>query len=66
MDQKSKTTLPIQIGISLLTPPILVGLTIAREISDMMTNMGVASEEIFRGQHLPILKTNNSNDQPKM
>ncbi|MBE9222118.1 hypothetical protein IQ215_05350 [Cyanobacterium stanieri LEGE 03274] len=47
----------LELGISLLTPPILLGLTISREVGEMMDNLGSASEEIFRGQHLPILKT---------
>jgi len=66
MNQELTKTLPLQVGISVLTPTILIGLTIAKEIGDFMENMGIASEEIFRGQNLPVLKTNNSSQKAKM
>lgn len=54
-DKKDNAFL-LEISLGLLTPPILLGLTVSREMAEIMENLGKASEEIFRGQHLPILK----------
>jgi hypothetical protein len=45
-----------QILISLGTMPLLVGILGARAIAATMREMGEASEEIFRGDRLPILR----------
>jgi len=66
MNKEFKKTLPLQVGIGVLTPTILIGLTISKEIGDFIENIGIASEEIFRGQHLPVLKTKNSSEKAKM
>lgn len=57
-DKKYNSSL-LEISIGLLTPPVLLGLTISREMGQIMDSMGEASEEIFRGEHLPILKNKN-------
>ncbi|AFZ48106.1 hypothetical protein Cyast_2156 [Cyanobacterium stanieri PCC 7202] len=57
-DKKDNSFL-LEIGMGLLTPPILLGITISREVGEIMESLGEASEEIFRGQHLPILKNKN-------
>nr|OEJ79018.1 hypothetical protein A5482_11625 [Cyanobacterium sp. IPPAS B-1200] len=59
-NQNNHNPFVLELGISILTPPILLGLRISREMGGMMDSLGKASEEIFRGQHLPILKS-----QPK-
>jgi hypothetical protein len=45
-----------QILISMGTMPLLVGILGARAIAATLRQMGEASEEIFRGDRLPILK----------
>ncbi len=43
--------------VSMLTGPFLLGLLGARAIADGLTQLGLASEEVFRGERLPILHT---------
>lgn len=50
--EQSSTT---DLLISLLTPPLLVGLMGARALMDALQHMGLASEEVFRGERLPTL-----------
>ena len=45
-----------EVWIGLGTAPLLVGLLGARAIAAAMQEMGTASEEIFRGDRLPVLK----------
>jgi hypothetical protein len=42
--------------ISLMTGPLLVTLIGARALSDVLTQVGLASEELFRGERLPTLQ----------
>ncbi|MGY6530225.1 MAG: hypothetical protein ACXITR_09875 [Cyanobacterium sp.] len=68
-NQQNQNPFILELGISILTPPILLGLSISREVGEVMNSLGKASEEIFRGQHLPILKTQSetsSTSQPEM
>ncbi len=44
------------VWVGLGTAPILMGLLGARAIAAAMQELGTASEEIFRGDRLPILK----------
>lgn len=44
-----------QICLSLATGPVLLTLTCAQSFGQMLTEMGQASEEMFRGERLPIL-----------
>ncbi|ASC69424.1 hypothetical protein XM38_003510 [Halomicronema hongdechloris C2206] len=41
--------------ISLATLPVLVGLLGSHAIADIFHHVGLASEELFRGERLPIL-----------
>lgn len=43
--------------ISLMTGPLLVTLIGARVLSDALTQLGLASEELFRGERLPTLQS---------
>ena len=43
--------------ISLITGPLLVALIGARTVSDALTQVGLASEELFRGERLPNLQS---------
>jgi hypothetical protein len=40
-----------------MTGPFLVTLMGARALSDALTQLGLASEELFRGERLPILQS---------
>jgi hypothetical protein len=44
-----------QICLSLATGPVLATLTCAQSLGQTLTEMGQASEEMFRGERLPIL-----------
>jgi hypothetical protein len=46
----------VDIALSLAVPPMLVGLMGAKLMADLMLSVGQASEEIFRGDRLPVLK----------
>lgn len=41
--------------VSLMTGPFLVSLVSAKLLSDWMQQVGFASEELFRGDRLPVL-----------
>jgi hypothetical protein len=43
--------------LSVVTGPFLVVLLGARAIADTLTQVGIASEELFRGERLPIFQT---------
>ena len=62
-------TLPVssELLISLATGPMLLGLLSAKSLSQFVQQIGLASEEMFRGDRLPILKMpiseiDNNND----
>ena len=42
--------------ISLATGPILLGILSAKSLSQCIHQLGLASEEVFRGDRLPVLK----------
>ncbi|MDJ0708195.1 MAG: hypothetical protein QNJ46_33405 [Leptolyngbyaceae cyanobacterium MO_188.B28] len=50
-------TLPVspELLISLATGPMLLGILSAKSLSEFVQQIGVASEEIFRGDRLPVL-----------
>lgn len=50
--------------ISMMTAPLLVGLLAGRAIADSLTQLGLASEELFRGERLPTLTTHDSPSPP--
>jgi hypothetical protein len=62
MKANSKRLAGIWVGLG--TAPLLVGLLGARAIAAAMQEMGAASEEIFRGDRLPILKITPPDPNP--
>ncbi len=52
---KSSSSITADVAIALATIPTLVGLVVMKGLDDMMTELGLSSEEIFRGDRLPIL-----------
>lgn len=53
--QHQQIQVPIEIALSVLTVPVLGGLVGARSLQQGLINFGEASEELFRGDRLPIL-----------
>ncbi len=47
--------IPSELLITLLTPPFLGALLGGKAVSEMLQSMGQASEEVFRGDRLPVL-----------
>ncbi|MDR9402621.1 MAG: hypothetical protein RI580_04210 [Halothece sp. Uz-M2-17] len=45
----------IDMALSLLTLPFLMGIVGARSLQEGLISLGEASEEVFRGDRLPIL-----------
>lgn len=43
--------------LSMMTGPFLLGLIGAQAIAEGFTQIGLASEEFFRGERLPVLQT---------
>lgn len=46
---------PATLWVSLATIPMLLGILAARSLAENLSELGRASEEIFRGERLPIL-----------
>lgn len=55
LSQVNKSPHPVIICLSLATAPFLGGLLVAHQISQRLGELGEASEEVFRGDRLPIL-----------
>jgi hypothetical protein len=51
--------LPTEILLSLGTVPVLLVLVGSKALANAIKDMGQASEEIFRGDRLPVLKLSN-------
>lgn len=49
-------TIPQQILLQLSTGPLLVAMLGSKAIAETLQTIGQASEEVFRGDHLPTLK----------
>jgi hypothetical protein len=47
---------PAKLLLSLGTAPLLLALIGGKAIADLMKDMGQATEELFRGDRLPVLK----------
>ena len=47
--------LPTELVIGALVPPVLLGLLASRLAADVMTQVGLISEQIYRGERLPTL-----------
>ncbi|MGP0129393.1 MAG: hypothetical protein ACTMUB_09085 [cyanobacterium endosymbiont of Rhopalodia musculus] len=55
MSQVNQPLCPVVICLSLATAPFLGSLLIVHQISQRLGELGEASEEVFRGDRLPIL-----------
>jgi hypothetical protein len=52
--------IPSELAIGALVPPVLLGLLAARMLSDVMTQAGLMSEQLYRGERLPTLNVSAS------
>ncbi|MDB9312046.1 hypothetical protein PN462_02955 [Spirulina sp. CS-785/01] len=50
-----KSLLPPEIWLSLITPPVLGGIGAIAAITQGLQDLGEVSEEVFRGDRLPLL-----------
>lgn len=50
-----QTINPCETMLAVSTLPLIVGLLITKTISDTVIGLGQASEELFRGDRLPVL-----------
>ncbi|MGB3491734.1 MAG: hypothetical protein WBA57_03325 [Elainellaceae cyanobacterium] len=50
---------PCDLAIALTTIPTLAGLVVMKSLGDMVIDLGLTSEEVFRGDRLPILNMPN-------
>ncbi len=55
-----QTISPYEIMLAASTVPLIVGLLALKSFSDALTGLGQASEEIFRGDRLPVLHLHTS------
>jgi hypothetical protein len=55
MNPKPSSPLVPTLWLSLATSPVIMGFLIVNFLSETLTQLGLASEEIFRGDRLPIL-----------
>lgn len=53
--QRSDVKIPSEILLSVLTPPLLLTVWGGKALSEMFQSLGYASEEVFRGDRLPVL-----------
>ncbi len=65
VSQRLNSTSVSSMVISLLTGPLLLTLMGARVLSDGLTQVGIASEEFFRGERLPDLNYGSSSRSPE-
>ncbi|MEM8674060.1 MAG: hypothetical protein AAGF83_09345 [Cyanobacteria bacterium P01_G01_bin.67] len=47
------------LGLSIATSPFLISILTLCLLADLMTELGKASEEIFRSERLPVLNLNH-------
>ncbi|NJN85528.1 MAG: hypothetical protein HC881_03440 [Leptolyngbyaceae cyanobacterium SL_7_1] len=55
MANNSKVEFPTEIILSLATAPVLIGILSLEAIASGLQAAGISSEEVFRGDRLPIL-----------
>ncbi|MGK7903318.1 MAG: hypothetical protein AB4352_18300 [Hormoscilla sp.] len=53
-----------QMLLSLAIPPVLIGLACAHTVSEALASLGLTSEEIFRGDRLPLLNREQLENSP--
>ncbi len=51
------------LGLSIATTPFIISILTLYLLTEFMTELGKASEEIFRSERLPILNFSNLDDQ---
>jgi len=56
MNDKLDRTILTSIALSFLTPSVIIGQKLGSELLNLLEEMGKSSEEIFRGERLPLLK----------
>jgi len=61
----SNSQMPTKFLLSLSTAPFLLVLIGSKALTELVKEMGQASEEVFRGDRLPILKISNSDIDPQ-
>lgn len=61
----ANTVNPANLLLSLATAPVLVALVGGRTVTHLILEISRASEEVFRGDRLPILDPPNSTDARK-
>ena len=54
--QNPQTTFPAEIIVSLATGPLLLGVLCGKASLKFLQALGEASEEVFRGDRLPVLQ----------
>ena len=60
MSSKNSHTLLPQFLLSLVTPTMMVSKMTGEHLVTLLEDMGKASEEMFRGERLPVLKNHYS------
>lgn len=60
MDKNKFNIVASQMALSLLTPTVIISKIVESESIQLLEDIGKASEEIFRGERLPILKNHPS------
>lgn len=53
--RKSGSEMPTDLLLSLATGPMLLGILAAQAVGSWLQSVGLASEEVFRGDRLPVL-----------
>lgn len=62
---KPSSSSPCDLAIALATIPTLVGLVVIKNLGDVLIDLGLSSEEVFRGDRLPILNMPPSSEMPE-
>jgi hypothetical protein len=52
--------LPAELLIGALVPPMLLGVLISRGVTEMMTQVGLISEQLYQGERLPTLNVSTT------
>ncbi|AFY75602.1 MAG: hypothetical protein IGR93_18865 [Hydrococcus sp. C42_A2020_068] len=63
MKTSRQSPLPASLWLSLATTPFLFGMLAFRSLTQSLIELGQASEEVFRGDRLPILNFPEPDDQ---
>lgn len=57
--------LPSELVIGALVPPVLLGLLASRALADVVTQVGLVSEQLYRGERLPTLNVSDPETDDK-